>query len=317
MLEVSGIALSYTREILAGVSFNVKKGQIAGIVGPSGSGKSSLLKIIGGLLGPDAGNVSWKGERIKGPSERLIPGHPEIQLVNQDFALDLFHTTEQNIVQKMLYLPNDTRAAFASELLRLVGLEELKDEKAVVLSGGEQQRLAIARALAAEPEVLLLDEPFSHLDAHLREKIGNYLRELARVRQLTCILVSHEGQDVLQWCEEIHFVWNGRIARSASPPDFYFRPSSAAEAQFFGDINEVVRNGRAVLFRPVEYEIDNETPEIEVQFVDATFAGIFWRNLACTARGEMIVLLAQEPLKNVRGINIRKKYPQADLAGIR
>lgn len=309
MLRVDGLKLQFSRTVLDGLSLNVPKGSIVGIVGPSGGGKSSLLKIIAGLLDASAGSVHWNENKVKGPSETLVPGHQDIQLVNQDFGLDNYHTVEQNVVQKMLYLPNDVRQRFANELLELVELENLSDQQAILLSGGEQQRLSIARALAAEPDLLLLDEPFAHLDAHLKERIGRYLKQLSERRGTTCILVSHEGQDMLQWCAEIHFTSQGRIVRSGSPQDFYFSPESTYEALFFGEINELETDGKRVLFRPVEYETAPEGEGIPITFGSATFAGAYWRNFVCTNRGEELVLFAPQSLEHVRAIRIHKQRP--------
>lgn len=308
MLRADGLKLYFGRNVLDGLSMEVPKGQIVGIVGPSGGGKSSLLKIIAGMLEPASGSVYWNSSRVKGPSEVLVPGHPDIQLVNQDFGLDNYHTVEQNIVQKMLYLPNDVRDRFTNELLELVELTDLKAQQAIHLSGGEQQRLSIARALAAEPDLLLLDEPFAHLDVHLKERIGRYLKQLSERRGTTCILVSHEGQDMLQWCEKIHFMRNGKIERSGSPQAFYFQPKSSYEALFFGEINELNSNNESVLFRPVEYEIAETGEGIPVTFVAAAFAGAYWRNFVCTNQGEELVLFAPQSLKDVRAIRIRKQH---------
>lgn len=309
MLAIRSLNLAFKHAVLHDLTLEVKAGSIVGIVGPSGGGKSSLLKIIAGLLDPDSGEVIWKDKRVKGPADQLVPGHPEIQLVNQDFGLDIYHTVEENVVQKMLYLPTDVRQRFSEELLDLVELTHLRTQQAIHLSGGEQQRLAIARSLAMEPEVILLDEPFAHLDAHLKARIGNYLKVLSEVRGTTCILVSHEGQDVLQWCTTIHFMQHGVIQRSDSPESFYFNPASAYEALFFGEIN-VLNEGKKdeLLFRPNEYTIVQSAHGITVQFVTAQFAGAYWRNTVCTSNNETLVLFAQQSLDDVEKIEVTKRY---------
>lgn len=303
MLEVNRLSLTFGDPVLREVSFMTDAGTITGIVGPSGGGKSSLLKIVAGLLDADSGEVRWKGKQVPGPSQKLIPGHPDIQLVNQDFGLDPYHTAAENILQRMLSLPTRLRNDFQEELIDLVELERVRDRQAYLLSGGEQQRLAIARALAAEPELLLLDEPFAHLDVHLKQKIGSYLRKLSEIRGTTCVLVSHEGQDVLQWCETIRFMSDGEVQRTASPQEFYFHPASEYEGLFFGEINTLA----GVLFRPDEYALAEKGTGIPVQFREASFAGAFWRNVVCTDNNETLVLFAQQPLKHVSAISIVKK----------
>lgn len=309
MLSVQAIRKSFHSPVLNGISIAIPAGSIVGIVGPSGGGKSTLLKIISGLLDPDSGNVFWNEERVIGPSEQLIPGHPEIRLVNQDFGLDLYHTVIENITGQMQYLPADTIRTFSEELLELVELSGVRDQQAIHLSGGEQQRLSIARCLAREPDVILLDEPFAHLDAHLKMRIGNYLKVLSNVRGTTCVLVSHEGQDVLQWCSEIHFLLDGTLKRSASPIEYYFNPTSTYEALFFGEINELTTKNGSLLFRPTEYEITSKGSGTDVSFVSSEFAGPYWRNTVCTSKGEIVVLFAQESLNHVEAIKVVKKNP--------
>lgn len=305
MLALQQLHLTYGHPVLTNVSTTIQQGEVVGIVGASGGGKSSLLKIIAGLLDPDSGEVVWNGQKVKGPSERLIPGHEEIQLVNQDFGLDIYHTVRENIIQKMLYLPNETRAAFCDELLELIELKSHENRQAITLSGGEQQRLAIARALAVEPEVLLLDEPFAHLDAHLKHRIGEYILQLAKERNLTCILVSHEGQDVLEWCDRIYFMNNGQFEREDTPEAYYFEPRTAYEARFFGEINALKIAGEEVLFRPEAFEL-SENGELALEVISNLFAGAHYRVNTCTSTGENVVLYHSSRLANTIRIAIRK-----------
>jgi iron(III) transport system ATP-binding protein len=306
MLVINDIQLRFDREILSKISLSIHAGEIVGIVGASGGGKSSLLKIIAGLLDPSSGEVLLNGQIVKGPSQKLVPGHEAIQLVNQDFGLDIYHTVLENVQQKILYLPTDVRNVFSDELLDLVELTHLKSQKAISLSGGEQQRLAIARALAVEPDVLLLDEPFAHLDAHLKQKIGNYIQSLSKIRKMTCILVSHEGQDVLEWSKKIYFIEKGEVKRVDTPYNFYNFPSSLYEARFFGQINELKINGVSVLFRPQQF-IKKTKDGIEVIVISCRFAGIYWIHEAVTSKKEKIVLYAPKQLPQKLMIDVKKQ----------
>lgn len=285
---------------------DLKPGEIFGIVGASGGGKSSLLKIISGFLDASKGTVYWNGERVLGPSERLVPGHPEIQLVNQDFKLDLFHTVKENILLKILNLPEKQRLRFCNELLDLVELKGLEDQQARYLSGGEQQRLSIARALAMESEVLLLDEPFSHLDAHLKLKIGAYIKQLIEIRNTLCILVSHEGNEVMQWCRKIAFLDKGKFSRVDTPEAFYYHPTNFNEGAYFGELNEVKAGKNKILFRPCSYKIVQKGG-LELEFTDSTFFGAYWKSFFRTGKGESIVLYADKPLKKVKHIEPKSK----------
>lgn len=164
MLKVSDLSFNYPDKpnTFTRLNMRVEAGEVAAVVGPSGSGKSTFLQCLGGLLQPNEGKIKMNGERVLGVFEQLIAGHEEIALVNQDFALDDYHTAEENIRNIILNLPKKERDEFVQELLDLLDLNLVARQQAITLSGGERQRLALARALAKEPQLLLLDEPFSH-----------------------------------------------------------------------------------------------------------------------------------------------------------
>lgn len=308
MLEVDKLTLVHHRIILDEVSFTLKEGEIIGIVGKSGAGKTSILKIVGGHKNSSSGSVLFEGKAVLGPSIRLVPGHDDIQLVNQDFGLDLYHTVEENIREKILYLPIEERNQFVEELLDLVELEHTRRQQAHTLSGGEQQRLSIARALACEPKLLLLDEPFVHLDTRLKMKITNYLLEMKQIRKMSIILVSHDGAEVLSLCDKILFMKNGRIKRKTNPQKAYYQYQTKEEGELYGWVNTVLLNGKRIHFRTDEYEIENsKTAEIPLIYKNSTFTGGVYLNSFETMNKKKIVLLSLEKLDHVNGINIRKK----------
>jgi len=309
MLKIRNIHISRHKSILSGINLDLKPGQILGLVGPSGAGKSTLLKIIAGLLDADLGAVKLGKEQIAGPKNLLIPGHPEIQLVNQDFELDLFHTVRENIVLKANYLPKIECNELVDELLELFELAQLTEQVAKTLSGGEQQRLALARALAMEPKVILLDEPFAHVDAHLKSRISNYLMALKKIRKTIFILVTHDGQEVLNLADKIAFFSEGKIQRIDFPEAFYFAPKDAYEGLFFGDLNQIKRHKKQILFRPTEFSSDlsHEGEEIEVKFIRKSFCGPYYQNFFKVGKKETIVLYHKEPLDYVQKIKITKR----------
>jgi ABC-type Fe3+/spermidine/putrescine transport system ATPase subunit len=313
MLEINEIQLAFQRPILLTINLTIKQGEIVGIVGKSGAGKTSLLKIIGGLLDSTSGSVLFEGKKVAGPKNKLVPGHPDIQLVNQDFHLDTYHTVEENIREQILYLPKKERDDLVEELLHILELTEIRNQKAITLSGGEQQRLSIARALACEPKVLLLDEPFAHLDGRLRSKLTNYLLNLRKVRNTTLILVSHDGAEVLSLADIIYSMKNGIIARKGKPSDFYYKPKSIEDAKLFGAINSINLNGKRTIFRPDEYalvrndEVEIPSKVIDVAFSHTLFTGPVCENYFQTANKEKIVLYSFKTLENVRKISIEKK----------
>lgn len=309
MLKIKQIHFKREKEILSGVSFNLKSSSILGLVGPSGAGKSTLLKIIAGLLEADQGEVILGKERVLGPSFKLLPGHPEIQLVNQDFDLDLYHTVRENLLVKANYLPNDVCQELIDELLELMELTPLQNKQAIFLSGGEQQRLALGRSLAKEPEVILLDEPFAHMDAHLRNRISDYLMKLKKIRKTSFMLVTHDGEEVLSLADRILFFNDGKILRIDTPENFYFDPSNEFEGLFFGDLNAVVIDRKKILFRPIEFDLEvNEMDvQLEVKFVKSVFFGAYYKNYFLTKKKELIILNHIESLLNVDKIAIKKK----------
>lgn len=308
MLTVENVSLQFDKQILFDISFRINGNEIVGIAGQSGAGKTSLLKIIGGLLDATEGTIHLDGKRVVGPALRLIPGHPEIQLVNQDFALDLYQTVQENIKGKILHLPKTLQQEFSEELLDLLELQHTKDRQAITLSGGEQQRLAIARAMAMEPKILLLDEPFVHLDLQLRFKLINYLIDLKTARKMGIAIVSHNSEELLSLCDKIVYITQGKVRRIATPKSFYYHYKSLTEGRSFGIINSLQIGTKKLQFRPDEYDICSNSDEgIEVKFSHSIFMGSYYLNEFIVENNKKIILLNKEPLQYVRTISIKKK----------
>jgi iron(III) transport system ATP-binding protein len=306
MLAVSAISLAYEKPVLCDVSLSLVGSEIIGLVGKSGAGKSSLLKIMAGLIDQDNGDVLLDGKLQPKSSLRLIPGTKGIELVNQDFKLDVYHTVAENIRESILYLPNAERERRVEQMLSLFELKPIRHQKAHLLSGGEQQRLAISRAVAKKPKVLLLDEPFAHLDARLRLKLTNFLLKLKEKEGVAMVIVSHDGQEILGVSDSICILKNGRLSRKKNRIESYYNPSSKIDALFFGPINSIVLNGKRVLFRPDEYK-QNSSGAISLSFVRAVFLGSIYYNYFYTLAKEELVLISINPLNNTTAIDIDKK----------
>lgn len=306
MLAVSAISLGYEKPVLCDVSLSIVGSEIIGLVGKSGAGKSSLLKIMAGLIDQDSGDVLLDEKLQPKSSLRLIPGTKGIELVNQDFKLDVYHTVAENIRESILYLPNAERDRRVEQMLSLFELKPLRHQKAHLLSGGEQQRLAIARAVAKKPKVLLLDEPFAHLDARLRLKLTNFLLKIKEKEGVAMVIVSHDGQEILGVSDSICILKNGRLSRKKNRIEAYYNPSSKIDALFFGPINSIVLNGKRVLFRPDEYK-QNSSGAISLSFVRAVFLGSIYYNYFYTLAKEELVLISINPLHNITAIDIDKK----------
>lgn len=308
ILEVENIGFSYTpsKSIFEGVSFNLLPGEIISIVGPSGTGKSTLLKCIAGLVSMESGKVFFEGDEIPEAKDMLIPGHPEIALVNQLFELDDYFTVKENISNQLHHLTISDRKEFTEELLEIFELKELSFVKSKDISGGEQQRLSMACALAKEPRCLLLDEPFVHLDVHLNKKIGEYIRRLAKLRNMGVVLVTHDGSEALSWSDRILVMRNGRISSKYTPEQAYFKPKSLFEGRFFGELNSVYIQDKQLLFRPNEFSLDysESRVKLEVDWKYSNFKGPYYSNYFQLENGKEIVLYSKEEMNLIKAIYV-------------
>lgn len=305
MIELLNIGLKQDDWVLRNVNFSIPQGELIAIIGQSGVGKTTLLKLISGLIDATEGSVTLNGLKLTGPSLKLIPGYEDLQLVNQDFGLEPYHTVRQNVKEKVLNLRKEDQEHLVQEFLELVELDHLEDRKAIVLSGGEQQRLAIARALACEPKVLLLDEPFVHIDQRLRLKIVNYLLKLNEIRNTTIILVSHDGAEIMGFAKKIIHISKTGVERIDSINNMFYYPSSKEQGQLMGLINEIEVNGEKIMFRPNEYSLEKGT--IELEFLNSLDTGISIFNYFKTKNGNEVVLTSSSPLSDVKSINIKRK----------
>lgn len=239
LLKADGLTKQFSdrdRPAVSGVSLLLKEKEIAALVGGSGSGKTTLLRMLAGFEQADTGNILFREEAVKGPDDQLVPGHPSIRLVHQHFELAHRQTAYQNVSQKLRHLPAEQQAARALELLEVCRLSHLKDKKVEELSGGEKQRLALARTLAEEPKLLLLDEPFSNLDPVLKEEIKGALVTYIRREGIAAILVSHDPKDALSMADKLWVLQEGELLQEGSPENVYFRAMSAEVAALFGKL---------------------------------------------------------------------------------
>lgn len=216
------------------VSFTQNKLEKIAISGETGSGKSTLLKMVGGLIQPDSGTILFENKKIAGPDEKLVAGHPDIAYLSQHFELQKFLRVEQ-----VLEYANQLSADEAQTLFEICRIDHLLKRKTDELSGGEKQRIAIARLLISAPKLLLLDEPFSNLDMTQRNTLKTVLEEICKGLKITCILVSHDPQDVLTWADKILIMRNGRIVQKGAPENVYKMPVNAYTAGLFGKFSTV------------------------------------------------------------------------------
>lgn len=239
MLKVANISFGYTStEVIKNISFKANKGDYIAIIGESGSGKSTLLEIIYGLLHIEKGTVSWKDEKLLGPNFSLIPGEDFMKYLPQDFDLMPYTTVEENI-GKYISGQDKNKEKRIKELLKVVDMIEFSQTKVKNLSGGQKQRVAIAKVMAKEPEVLLLDEPFSHIDNFRKNKLRRDLFKYLKSKNILCIVATHDTTDALSFADKILVIRNGKLITNKAPETLYTNPKSAYIASFFDEINKI------------------------------------------------------------------------------
>lgn len=202
------------------------------LAGETGSGKTTLLKVIAGLVQPDAGTVQFEGERVLGPDEKLLPGHPRIAYLSQHFELRNNYRLED-----FLEMASQVGEKEALRIYGLCQIDHLLQRKTDQLSGGERQRTALARLLTTSPRLLLLDEPYSNLDGIHKQTLKAVINDIVAERKTSCIMVSHDPLDVLPWAEEVLVLREGRLVQQGSPEQVYRQPADEYVGGLLGDYN--------------------------------------------------------------------------------
>ena len=241
MLEVQNIKFAYFDEpILKNLSFTVDPGEHISIIGASGCGKSTLLQAIYGLHRVE-GRIFWKGKRLLGPDFNLVPGEDFIKYLTQDFDLMPPLSAADNIGKYVSNMYPKKKQQRIAELLELVELQEFAKVKVKHLSGGQQQRVALARALANEPEILLLDEPFSHIDHFRKNKLRRNLFSYLKEKNITCLVATHDSTDALSFADRSFVMEEGNIIVTGPPGELYQNPLNPYVASLFSEISVVPR----------------------------------------------------------------------------
>jgi iron(III) transport system ATP-binding protein len=228
-----------------GVDLDVESGSICALLGPSGCGKTTTLRLIAGLEHPDGGEIVVGGRTLSSPREFVAPDKRRIGMVFQDYALFPHMDVEANVAYGLGRKP---KRDLVRRALSLVGLEDAAGRAVHELSGGQQQRVALARALAPTPDLILLDEPFSNLDAGLRDRLRQEVREILVQAGVTALFVTHDQEEALSLAETVAVMREGRIEQVGSPEEIYSRPASRWMAEFIGEIEVLpgeARDGRA------------------------------------------------------------------------
>lgn len=285
-IRVNNLSKHYAAIADSGISnldFSVGEGQILAVIGESGSGKSTLLKCIYGLLQPDEGHVEFDNIRVKGPREVLIPGHPEMKMVTQDFSLNVYAKVYDNIASMLQNTDVSSKKTKTLEIMDKLRILHLKEKRVVDLSGGEQQRVAIARALVGGTRVLLLDEPFSQIDNLLKGQLRSDIKRLSKENGITIILVSHDPADGLALADQLLVIKEGRLLQLGEPESVYTKPSFPYVASMLGNAVVLSRSqaealniytkSKEIAFYPEWVAIDQNRKDILFIIDDVYFKG--------------------------------------------
>lgn len=244
MLQVNNLTFQYKKQpILKDINFSVKTGEHFAIIGESGSGKSTLLKLLYGTYDLNEGQIFWKDKEILGPKHNLIIGPEFMKYVAQEFDLMPFITVAENIGAFLSNFYPDEKQARIKELLEVVELQPYANTKAKELSGGQKQRVAIAKAIAKQPEVLLLDEPFSHIDNFKKQSLRRSLFKYLKEKHITCIVATHDKDDVLSFSDQMIVLHDAKIMAKGTPEQLYKNPQNKLIASFFDEFNDIENYG--------------------------------------------------------------------------
>lgn len=254
------------------IDFSIEKGELISLLGPSGCGKTTLLNIIGGFLKPDNGKIYLEDRDITD----IPPEKRDISTVFQSYALFPHMNVLENIKYGLKYkkLTKKEQNELALEYLKIVGLDGYEKKSIQELSGGQQQRVALARALVLYPKILLLDEPFSNLDAKLKISMREELKELQKNLKISMIFVTHDQEEALSISDKVVVMNNGRIEQIGTPEEIYYSPINEYVANFIGKSNFILKDGVKKLIRPENIKIEkNQKGNWEV--INKEFMGAY------------------------------------------
>lgn len=277
-IEIKDVEKYYGKfHALKNINISIKKGEFVSFLGPSGCGKTTLLRVIAGLEELNSGNIFLKGKDIS----KLHPSKRNFSIVFQSYALFPNMTIRENVAYglKNKKVSKDIIDKKVKSALEMVGLFSISEKYPNEISGGQQQRVAIARAIVLEPDILLLDEPLSALDAKVREKLRNDIKELQNRLKLTTIMVTHDQEEALSMSDKIMVMRAGEIIQWGSPREIYEKPNSKFVADFIGKIN-FLEDGNAI--RPEHVKIVADSTPTENKIIAREIQG--WEYLGASYR---------------------------------
>ena len=291
-LSLKNISKKYKdKEILKNITFDIKEGELVCILGPSGCGKTTLLNIIGGFVSDYSGDVFLSDENIN----NIPPEKREIATVFQSYGLFTHKNVIDNVSYglKLLKIDKNTREKRARDMLEKVGLAGYEKKKIKELSGGEQQRVAIARSMVLNPKLLLLDEPLSNLDVHLRDVMRKEIKRIQKQFGVTMIIVTHDQEDAFKLADRVIVINEGHIEQIGTPEELYKNPKNNFISRFIGENNIIDEN---LTIRPEEISIKLDSSG-EGKVVDVTYLGATVEYLVETLDGNTLKVLTMSTVE--------------------
>lgn len=281
MLKVEIGSFSYSEKtILKDIVFTLKPGEHLSVLGESGCGKSTLLHLVYGLLHLENGTIFHNGKKLLGPTKALIPGEPFMKLVAQEFNIMPFTTVAENLASNLTGPEEEKDTQRIDELLKVIEMEAFRNTLVKKLSGGQKQRVALAKALAKEPTIILLDEPFSNIDAFRKNKLQRKIFSYLKRNDISCITATHDSDEALAFSEQILMLKDGRVEMRGTPEFIYKNVSTEYQAGFFGEANLLPKQlfseedtSEQIIVFPHQLKISNERTKFEVIVKKSYFKG--------------------------------------------
>ncbi len=238
VIRIQNISKSYGQaQAVKNISLTIDESTFTVLLGRSGCGKTTTLRLVAGLEKPDCGSIWIGADQVSGDNIWVPATQRQVGLVFQDYALFPHLSVAQNVAFGLNNLSSANRKPRLADMLDLVGLTGMEDRFPHQLSGGQQQRVALARALAPTPDVILLDEPFSNLDASLRQTMREEVRDILREAKATTIFVTHDQEEALRLADKLVVMEDGQVVQHGAPEDVYQHPTDLRVARFLGEVN--------------------------------------------------------------------------------